>query len=193
MPFGVDAAWYSVERHATIDHQPQRWLVVSRLTRKKLGWLPVWGASLFGSGRELHLFGPNQDGLTLPEWIHYHGPTFPHYLRTHWFPGAAGLITLSHHDEGRPQVVVEAMAAGLPVIASDIPAHADLIRHGETGYLVRSAEDFARALELFASPTWRHEIGDNARRWVAKEVGTWQDTAKRYFVLYNQLLEKSRP
>lgn len=193
VPFGVDAAWYSVERRAVIDHLPQRWLVVSRLTRKKLGWLLAWGASQFGNGRELHLFGPNQDGLTLPKWINYHGPTFPQELRTHWFPNAAGLITLSRHDEGRPQIVVEAMAAGLPVIASDIPGHADLIRHGLTGYLVRSAEEFSSAIELLASPQQRQEIGDNARRWATSEVGTWRDTAKRYHVLYEKLLGTPSP
>jgi glycosyltransferase involved in cell wall biosynthesis len=62
----------------------------------------------------------------------------PRALLEEWFPQAAGLITLSQHDEGRPQVLLEAMAARLPVIASNLPAHRDLIRSGETGMLVDS-------------------------------------------------------
>ena len=37
--------------------------------------------------------------------------------------------------EGHPNSILEAMAAGLPVIASDIPGNNELVRHGETGYL----------------------------------------------------------
>jgi len=51
----------------------------------------------------------------------YHGPVSPDNLWGKWFPLCSGLITLSHHDEGKPQVMIEAMVAGLPVIASDMP------------------------------------------------------------------------
>ena len=126
-PFGVTPAWFDMRRQIG---EPREWLVVTRITRKKLGDLLRWGKGLFGPHRRLRLLGPMQEDIALPAWIEYGGPTNPDNLRQQWFPGAAGLLTLSRHDEGRPQVMIEAMAAGLPVIASRIPAHADLIRHG---------------------------------------------------------------
>ncbi|MEX2091174.1 MAG: glycosyltransferase, partial [Pirellulales bacterium] len=47
--------------------------------------------------------------------------------------------------EGQPNAVMEAMAAGVPVVASDIPGNRDLVVHGETGYLVPIAGRAARA------------------------------------------------
>ena len=96
-------------------------------------------------------------------------------LRQQWFPGAAGLLTLSRHDEGRPQVMIEAMAAGLPVIASRIPAHADLIRHGETGWLVDSRNELAGRIGSGGMDTAAEVVGNSARGWVRSEIGTWDD------------------
>ena len=47
--------------------------------------------------------------------------------------------------EGQPVSVMEAMAAGRPVVASDIPGNRELVVHGETGYLVPIAGRAARA------------------------------------------------
>jgi glycosyltransferase involved in cell wall biosynthesis len=47
--------------------------------------------------------------------------------------------------EGQPVAVMEAMATGVPVVASDIPGNRELVVHGETGYLVPIAGRAARA------------------------------------------------
>src|SRR3546814_20018551 len=61
--------------------------------------------------RSLHLYGPMEEEVELPGWVHYHGPASPRLLADEVFPAARGLITLSQHAEGRPQVLLEAMAA----------------------------------------------------------------------------------
>jgi glycosyltransferase involved in cell wall biosynthesis len=137
-PFGVSPRWFEVAREPIA---PAEWLVVSRVTRKKLGDLVAWGEGLFEGQRRLRLLGPMQEQLALPGWIEHCGPTDPDALHRHWFPRATGLLTLSRHDEGRPQIMIEAMAAGLPVIASHLPAHADLIRDAKTGWLVDSRDE----------------------------------------------------
>lgn len=188
IPFGIDAAWFAMERNYHPD-QPE-WLAVTRLTAGKLGDLFAWGAAVFGSHRTLHLFGPRQDpDIKIPAWVHYHGPTHPAELREIWFPRAAGLITLSRHDEGRPQVMLEAMAAGLPIIASDLPAHRDLIRHQVTGWLLDRPEALEPALWAAEDPAINREIGQSAKAWVAQAVGTWKDCAARYHHAYQTLLE----
>lgn len=185
-PFGIDPAWYRVERRLP---QPARWLAVTRLTRGKLGVLLERGSRWFADGRrELHLFGPMQERVALPDWVHYHGPASPETLRRHWFPSATGLITLSRHAEGRPQVMLEAMAAGLPILASDIPAHANFLQHDVTGWLCDPAGDLAPGLATLEHPEDNARIGRAAREWVAREVGTWDDCATRYVDSYRMLL-----
>lgn len=187
VPFGIDPRWYSIRRSPL---QLPRWLVVTRLTADKLGPLFEWSRPLFRDGvRELHLFGPMQEQIEIPKWVHYHGAATADQLANAWFPGAQGLITLSRHAEGRPQVMLEAMAAGLPILASRMPAHADIVSDGVTGLLCDVSQDFAHALEQLEDSATNLRMGAAARDWVTREVGTWDDCAERYTRLYRQLLE----
>jgi glycosyltransferase involved in cell wall biosynthesis len=188
IPYGVDATWFNISRQ-TPPEGVFRWLVVSRVTSKKIGYLFDWGRDLFRPPNELHLIGPMQEKVQLPPWVHYHGPASPEDLMHKWFPTAAGLITLSRHDEGRPQVILEAMAAGLPVIASDLPAHRDVICHRSTGWLVATPTELAQALSALSNGSINQEVGKTAREWVAREVGTWDDCAGRYVQAYRDVVE----
>jgi glycosyltransferase involved in cell wall biosynthesis len=190
VPFGIDPGWYRVERGQAQDG-PRRWLCVTRLTTEKLGPLFEWGQPLFdGRGdRELHLFGPRQeDGIDLPPWVHFHGPATPDSLRTDWFPRATGLITLSRHAEGRPQVMLEAMAAGLPILASGLPAHRDIVQHEKTGWLCDDPEAMSRGIQTIEIPARNAAMGACARGWAQERIGTWADCAARYARLYRELL-----
>jgi glycosyltransferase involved in cell wall biosynthesis len=191
VPFGIDPAWFQVQR--TINARtPAKWLCVTRLTKGKLGTLFEWCRPFFADGRrELHLFGPMQESADLPDWVHYHGPASPGTLCREWFPSAHGLITLSQHAEGRPQVMLEAMAAGLPIIASRLPAHIDLIRDGENGRICDDLDDVGRALDSLDDINVNTLMGARAREWVGTEIGTWDDCAGRYAALYRTLLDEA--
>jgi glycosyltransferase involved in cell wall biosynthesis len=191
VPFGIDPMWYRIKREESSEG-PSKWLVVTRLTRAKLGPLFAWCAPLFdGQSRELHLFGPMQETIDLPDWVHYHGSASPNTLCRDWFPFAKGLITLSQHSEGRPQVMLEAMAAGLPIIATRLPAHEGIVIHGETGWLCDRQEDVAAGLICFENKQENNLAGVAAREWVSREVGTWDDCAERYAMIYQSLLTPS--
>lgn len=189
--FGISKAWYALERDWYDSRK--KWLVVLRLTSKKIGELFSWGERIFrGTDHELHLFGPMQEQMEIPEWVHYHGSTNPEELQTAWFPQAAGLLTLSQHDEGRPQVILEAMAAGLPVIASNIPAHASLLQHRNTGWLCNELADLQEAVTRLGDKEYNEKMGLNAKRWVRNSAGNWDDCARRYGLAYDSLMAPSK-
>lgn len=185
--FGIERQWYEIEPHIRAA-PPRKWIAVLRLTRLKIGPLFEWGSDVFRGQDELHLFGPNQDKLDIPAWVHYHGPADPETLRQQWFPVAAGLVTLSQHDEGRPQVILEAMAARLPVIASDIPAHRDVVVDQETGVLVKCADDLRSAVCALSQPHRNQQAGEAAQRQVLLNMGTWEDCAERYVEAYHDVM-----
>lgn len=189
VPFGIDHRWFTIQRQLMPD-EPRRWLVVLRVTAKKIGPLFEWGKGVFGESNELHLFGPLQENVSIPPWVNYHGPTNPEALANKWYPKAAGVISLSAHDEGRPQVLLEAMAAGLPVLISPIPAHRDLIIDGENGQLIESADALRIALTSLSDLHSNMALGDRARVWVRDNIGTWEDCAERYVDIYRKLCER---
>ena len=189
VPFGIDPAWYEIKRAP--DTAKPCWLVVTRLTRDKLGPLLEWSAPLFrDQDRELHLIGPMQENIDLPKWIHYHGSASPEQLEKDWFPTAHGLITLSEHAEGRPQVMLEAMAAGLPIIASNMTAHTSIVNHEETGMISSTAADYEDALSRLDNLDLNLTLGNTGKEWVKQNIGTWRDCAERYSRIYGQLRDK---
>lgn len=180
--FGIDDRWYAIARRPTT---PPKWIAVTRLTQNKLGPLFDWSEALFrNQGRELHLFGPMQEETRVPDWIHYHGAATPDSLATEWFPQAQGLITLSTHAEGRPQTMLEAMASGLPIIASDMPAHASIVDHGVTGMLCNDPSSYAEAVSRLEDPALQASVSVEARAWAQRSFGSWDDAASRYAAVY---------
>ena len=103
---------------------------------------------------------------------------------------AAGMIALSRHSEGRPQVLLEAMAAGLPVIASGIAAHRDIIRHRVNGWIVDTPSDLKEAVSAISITNFNTQIGSTAREWVLSNIGSWDDCAERYIQAYRDIVGK---
>lgn len=79
---------------------------------------------------------------------------------------AADIFTLPSHREGMPRSIIEAMASGLPVVATDIRGAREEVVPGETGTLVpvRDARSLAQGLaRLVADPDLRVRQGSAGR------------------------------
>lgn len=75
---------------------------------------------------------------------------------------ASDVCVLVSRQEGLPRAVMEAMAAGKPVVATKIRGNRDLIRDGENGYLVPvgDVDATAKALDtLYQHPELRDRMG----------------------------------
>ena len=77
---------------------------------------------------------------------------------------ASDVLVLPSFREGTPRVITEAMASGLPVVATDVAGIPEQVADGESGYLIQPGD--ARALaarleELLADPDRREWMGEN--------------------------------
>jgi glycosyltransferase involved in cell wall biosynthesis len=84
--------------------------------------------------------------------------------------------------EGMPNVVLEAMACGLPVIASDIMGNNELVKDGYNGFLfpLHDGSAFQNVMKtIFENSEERKRMGTNSRDDVRRKF-SWQSTAKQY-------------
>lgn len=94
------------------------------------------------------------------------------------------------HFEGLPGALIEAMAAGLPIVATNVPGNRELIDDKETGVLAnpRDAEDLKNKLELITNDeSLAIHISKNAKR-AAMEKFSIEKPAQEHIELYKFLL-----
>lgn len=193
-PYGVDLARFAALT-APRRPRPPRILFVGQVgLRKGVPWLLEAFARL-GGDAELHLVGPMEPAFRplLTRWpgerVHLHGALRGEAL-VQAFAGA-DLFCLPSIEEGFGMVVLQAMAAGLPVVAStatgaaDVPAALPiLVASGDSTAL---AEGLRQALD---DPSRREAMADAGRRAVAAGF-TWADYGHRAMALYERLAPRS--
>jgi len=103
---------------------------------------------------------------------------------------ALDLFVAASLHEGMPNAVIEAMAAGLPVVATDVGGTPEVVQDGQTGFLVPPGEYEALAIsicKLLEDPDLRCRMGKEGKERVAKYFSIEQMT-QQFEQLYEQLL-----
>jgi glycosyltransferase involved in cell wall biosynthesis len=82
-----------------------------------------------------------------------------------WF-AISDAVVLASASEGTPATLIEALAAGRPVVSTDVGGVSDVVDEGETGFLVPAGDTEALAARLAllaADPALRETMGSAAR------------------------------
>jgi glycosyltransferase involved in cell wall biosynthesis len=206
IPNGVDVAKFSNVRPADLSEfgippGSQVLLTIGRLDRQKgLDDLIEAAALVVRTHPDTHFLlvgeGPERAALErtvrekgLVARVHFAGwrADVPELL------AASYALVLSSHWEGLPNVILEAMSAGLPVVATRVEGTSELVIEGRTGRLVssRAPQALAAAMEsLLNDPQEAAAIGRAGRDRAAAEF-SWEKMTGRYDELYRSLMSES--
>ena len=194
IPNGVDTEVFQPTRLTSPRSDGRlRILFVGRFREQKnLEFLLRELARLPIGSYELHLVGDGQQGkrfrdlaerLGIAKSIVWHG-WLPRSALPGMYQSADCLVNPSFY-EGMPNVVLEAMASGLPVIASKVPGHDALVVDGETGFLfdLQEPDRLLSALKRMKDVDLCRRMGANGRVRVVAEF-LWSKAADAYVRLF---------
>lgn len=192
VPHGVDLSRFTPGPAAGGSHL--RLLVVARLVEKK--GLPVLVAAvarlrspvrlrILGAGPQRSLLEAAVVAAGIADRVELPGPV-THAELPGCFAEADVVVVPSVVDgggdrDGLPNVVLEAMASGLPVVASDVGAIGTAVTHQETGLLVPPGDPDALAValdRLAGSAQLRATLGSAGRRRVERDFELGACTAR---------------
>ena len=192
IPNGVDGAFFqpaSTPPALPGSGSPVRLLFVGRLVRQKGLDLLFKALARLGRAFHLQLVGDgDQRGFLEAAAAQFPAGSRVEFLGWQDRATIAALYREAHlfvfpsRDEGMPNVVLEAMASGLPVLATSIPGSRELVRDGVNGRVVpaEDADALGAALEdLLASPERLVTMGKASRSVVEREY-TWRRVAAGY-------------
>ena len=187
IPNGVD-----LELYKTVEHNwsSPRLLSVGRIVHQKgldlamhaLGGLKDlnWEWRIAGDGPQLQALQSLAQELGIDDRVFFLGWQSREQIIESYKKSNVFLFPSRH--EGMPNALLEAMASGLPGIATCIAGNEELVVEGETGYLIPSEdiESLQGALKkILNDQNLRQQMGIASRRRV-EENYSWESTAQQY-------------
>lgn len=215
IPYGVDADLYHPDRERRLlwrqrlglGDEDQLLLAVGRMvTKKGFGTLleaapglterlPRLHIVLAGSGDLLPALEAR--GRSISDRIRFVGAV-AHEDLADLYRAADALVLPAVHDrsgnvDGLPNVILEAMASGLPIVASEISGIPLAVEHERTGLLVPEGDKDAledALLTLLSDHERAREWGRAGRLRVERDL-TWDAVARRYEEAYETIFASS--
>jgi len=181
LPNGVDTQLF-VPAGTALRSGPLRVLYVGRLSPEKNLETIVHATSSLGAGATVTMVGAGPlrgdvEALARARQVEIKFPGIVEQAKLPAVYGSADVFVLASFTEGHPKVLLEAMACGVPCVASDCAGNRSLITDGETGLLfdprrpTELAEHLRRVLE---DPALAARLGKAGRVLVSEryDLGT---------------------
>ncbi|MBM7037017.1 glycosyltransferase [Vibrio ulleungensis] len=135
-----------------------------------------------GTGEQQSMLEQRVKALGLERRCHFVGSKPQSELRD-WF-GAADMSILASSREGWANVLLESMACGTPVVATNIWGTPEIVSTFDAGVLIeRTVDDIARGIQrLTNEPRKRHKVRQHAEKF------SWDDTCNKLYRVFEQTL-----
>ena len=149
--------------------------------------------SVIGSGLEQEKLEGLVRSNGLDEQVTFVGHVPPERVREYLC--GANVLVLASYSEGRPNVVLESFAAGVPVIASDIEGVQELVEGGVNGLRFRpgDAKELARHIEaLQQEADLQIQFSNQGREFILKNQLLWANVGLRYSELYKEAVNRNK-
>ena len=107
---------------------------------------------------------------------------------------ASDISVMASHYEGIPRALMESLALGLPVVATDVPGTRTLIQSGQTGLLVESGDvlGLSNALaKVLHDPEMARQLGEKGKYLVRTKFDEYA-VADRVEEVYNHITKKNK-
>jgi glycosyltransferase involved in cell wall biosynthesis len=195
IPNGVDGTHYTADERSW---SPPQLLSAGRIVYQKgldLGLRALaqlkdldWRWRIAGDGPQMDTLKALAQELAISERVTFPGWRSREELVKDFHQ--ANLFLFPSRHEGMPNAVLEAMASGLPVVATKIAGSEELVVNGESGLLVNpedvdSLRDDLR--RLIVDEAMRRQMGQASRQRVEREY-SWEMVARKY----SEILEKTQ-
>lgn len=145
--------------------------------------------TIIGDGPERQNLRLLCESLNLSKEIRFIGKVPPTLIAS--YLTRTDIFIAPSYSEGRPNTVLEAMAAGIPVIGTNIDGIKELIQHAVSGLLFPpgDTEQLARHItHLRNSAELRKRYGEAGRKFIINNGLTWEKAAKRYVDIYEEVV-----
>lgn len=195
IPNGVDLSTIRSVRESSV---PGRIVSIARLSSEKGVDVLIRAFAIVKArvaNAELHLIGDGAQRaelevlvkeLQLEKAVVFHGRQ--PYLEAMRLLTTGSVFALLSHGEGQGIVLLEAGAASVPCVATAVGGIPEMVKDGETGFLVQDTDAEAaaeRLIRLLTNEKLRLQYGEAAR--VFAEVFSWETIIKRYHELWNKV------
>jgi len=175
---------------ARLDHWAKGHRELFRAMPKVQQHYPIH-AMVVGGGRRKTEMEQEIANLGLSESVHFLGMRrdIPDLL------AAMDIFVMPSYSEGLCRALLEAMAAGLPVIASKVGGMLELVRHEENGLLIPARDPSALAqalIRMLANPEWARSMGKKAQDYVRRHF-SMECMARQINQIYDELVKKKLP
>lgn len=198
IPNGVDCEQFAAPAR---EWSPPRLLSVGRVVHQKGFDLSLralanmsdlsWEFRIAGDGPQTAALQTMADEFDIGDRVRFLGWQSKAELMEHY--RWANLFVFASRHEGMPNAVLEAMASGLPVVATRIAGNEELVVEGETGFLVQTenVDELRDALrKMLTNSALRKKMGAASRLRVEQNY-TWQKVAEQYQMFLEQAARRA--